>query len=153
MQGQHKALVWSPGNRKNSSSETEFGGATTDEMPPQRWVYGWIWHLGPYHRSRLFVVFCISTRSWDNSPKSNNMFQIFWVSSQHVTRVQHTLNRDSRIGLCFKMNHRGNIDLFTWLRVTTFESQDMRHASQTRYIYSCTDFTNLYWIKPRYASP
>ena len=27
---------------QNSSSETECGGAATDEMPPQRWVYGWI---------------------------------------------------------------------------------------------------------------
>ena len=34
--------VWPPGSHQNSSSETECGGAATDEMPPQRWVYGWI---------------------------------------------------------------------------------------------------------------
>ena len=34
--------VWPPGSHENSSSETEFGGVATDEMPPQRLVYGWI---------------------------------------------------------------------------------------------------------------
>ena len=94
--------VWLPESHQNSSSETDCGGAATDEMlhiaahfqicdnrgsaargaavsrqparqrvamsmmsemPPQRWstVNGWILHLGPYHCSRLFEIFCIPT--------------------------------------------------------------------------------------------